>query len=100
MAYSLIAESNTSVDWNRLHSYIFARGMSIELIPLPGDNIKNRDALGISIPQKSINEKSLGELRNVVLILEKELNMKIFDLYWGTEINSSNIDELVKQLSE
>ncbi|HEY3448187.1 MAG TPA: hypothetical protein VGK67_17660 [Myxococcales bacterium] len=94
MSYNLLVEG--SVDYEAL-ALAAARHQSLELFPIPARTAEERDALGVALPFRNVDQ-GIAEMESFVReALVKGLT--IADLYQGTRISSENdLQGLVERL--
>ncbi len=98
MSYNIFAETNNKINWEELNRKVSPQ-ISIEYVPMPGMGISGGDAVGISIPSKNIRNGLWEELKRVITILNDEFHLDLYDMYYGTKIDTKNMDKIKENLA-
>lgn len=88
MAYTLMAESKSPVDWAALHEAVKPLRKRVELFPVPPD------ALGLSVPQRQRNELAWEEIEQMSAVLRTKFGMTLVDLQTGQPVGPEGMDAL------
>ena len=91
MAYTLMAESKSTLDWPALHGAVMPLRKRVELFPVPASN-----GLGLSVPQRLRDELAWEEFTQILDVLQKKFGMEVYDLSTGTRVEAATL-EAVKQ---
>lgn len=94
MAYNLMLESSTPMNWTAVHRTTRAFNRMVEYFPIPSGAVGEPDALGVSVPMNYANEAGWAELRAVLAVLMRDHRLDVVDLYSGTRLGPSEIDGL------
>lgn len=98
MAYNIFAETDKQINWRELHQKIMPQKL-VEYVPMPGMGVNGGDALGISIPSKNSGNKAWEELQSIINILETQFQLTLYDMYYGTRVDSVVLDKMKKNLT-
>lgn len=98
MAYNIFGETGKQINWEELHKKITPK-VFIEYVPMPGKGVNGGDAIGISIPSKNFGNKAWEELKDAVFILAVQYRFKLYDMYYGTEIESGLLNKIKEILT-
>lgn len=88
MAYTLMAEAKTPVDWPALHAAVAPIRRRVELFPVPPDG------LGMSIPQRQRNELAWEEIEQLSVVLRTKFAMTLVDLQTGRPVPPEAMEAL------
>jgi hypothetical protein len=87
MAYSLMGISSRPLDWAALNKLVIPLRRRIEVFPVPPDG------LGLSVPQRNINETAWEEIVQVADAVGKAWGMKLYDLRTGVELGPDTMEK-------
>lgn len=94
MAFNILAENNSPINWSNVYSKVIAsEPVSFDIIPIVEDDY---NAIGISIHKSDLSVITFNRLKQVIKEL-KGLGFSVFELYKGTEITNKNIDTVLKE---
>ena len=88
MAYTLMAESKSPVDWAAVHAAVAPIRRRVELFPVPPDG------LGLSIPQRQRNELAWEEIEQLSTVLRAKFAMTLVDLQTGQPVPPEGMEAL------
>jgi hypothetical protein len=95
MAYTLMGESAKPVDWAELHKVVMPLRRRVEIFPVPGGP-GGPEGLGLSVPQKNINETAWEEIAQVAEALRTRFGMTLHDLHTGKTLGAENAEDVKK----
>lgn len=98
MAYNIFGETDKQIDWEELHQKLTPKEF-IEYVPMPGQGINGGDAIGISIPTKNFGDKAWEEFKSAIFILAVQYQFKLYDMYYGAEIESGLLNKIKEILT-
>lgn len=98
MAFNIIAETDKTLDYDRLHKQVYSEDLNFDFVPMPGLGLNGGDAIGICIPLNNANEETWTQLKPVLKKLKSHFNCYVYDLYGGQKLGLFNIDTFKKNL--
>ena len=91
MGYTLMLESSKPVDWAALHKVVMPLRRRVEVFPVPASN-----GLGLSVPQRNVNETAWEEIAQVAEAAQKQFGMTLHDLRTGLTLSPETAEQLKK----
>lgn len=91
MAYTLMAESKRGVDWTEVQRAVMPLRKRVELFPVVGE-AGQPSGLGMSIPQRELNDLSWEEITQLLDVLQKQFGMEVYDLATGVALSAETLE--------
>ncbi len=99
MGYTLMAESKQALDWAEVHRAVMPLRRRVELFPIPGEGGAG-DALGVSVPQKNVNDLGWEEITQIADVLQKQFGMEVVDLPSGVRLGPDTLEAVKTKFLE
>lgn len=97
MAYNFMCEAAVEPNWGKLHR-LLRKYDKLEFFPML-DSGDHHFGLAISVPMKNVGVKAYKQFVSVRKWLSKNFHFKIYDMYYGKEVDKEHIKIIKREMT-
>lgn len=98
MAYNFLCETSNQPNWQKLNNLLKKCG-SLESFPII-ETSEDKFGLAISIPMRNVGRTAYRQFVYVQKVLTKKFGFKIYDMYYGKEVDKEHIKVIKGEIKQ